>query len=74
MFRVLCGIDAVSVEGTDGGQLILSVFLEASNVTKAFLLMLLAAILVAIVSMQQVYCFLLMLRQSVGIKNIYPKR
>lgn len=50
MFRVLCGIDTVSVEGTDGGQSILNVFLQASNVTKAFLLMLLVAILVAAVS------------------------
>jgi ABC-type multidrug transport system fused ATPase/permease subunit len=50
MFRVLCGIDTVSVEGTDGGQSILNVFLEASSVTKAFLLMLLVAILVAAVS------------------------
>lgn len=50
MFRVLCGIDTVSVEGTDGGQSILNVFLRASNVTKAFLLIFLVAILVAAVS------------------------
>ena len=50
MFRVLCGIDTVSVEGTDGGQSILNVFLQASNVTKAFLLIFLVAILVAAVS------------------------
>lgn len=50
MFRVLCGIDTVSVEGTDGGQSILNVFLQASDVTKAFLLIFLVAILVAAIS------------------------
>ena len=50
MFRVLCGIDTVSVEGTDGGQSILNVFLQANDVTKAFLLIFLVAILVAAIS------------------------
>ena len=50
MFRVLCGIERVSVEGTDGGQSILDVFLRSSSVTKAFLLIFLVAMLVAAVS------------------------
>ena len=50
MFQVLCGIERVSVDGMDGEESILNIFLESSSVTKAFLLIFLVAVLVAALS------------------------
>lgn len=47
MFQVLCGVQKVSIEGEDGENTLLNVFLESNTVTKAFWLILLIAVAVA---------------------------